>query len=119
SLVTLELALMGVASGAAVALSRTPPPLEERLPAVPSPAELLTGSPLPPELTPIRWLTMWNIDLFWLMFVVFAIFFYLAGVWRLRRRGDKWPVYRTVLWVCGMIVLLWVTCGPVNVYQEY
>lgn len=118
-LVTLELALMGVASGAAVALSRTAPPLEETLPARPTPAEILTGSPVPPELTPLRWLTAWDIDLFWLLFVAFALFFYLAGVWRLHRRGDRWPLHRTILWVCGMLLLLWVTCGPFNAYQEY
>jgi putative copper resistance protein D len=118
-LVTLELALMGVASGAAVALSRTAPPLEETLPVRPTPAEILTGSPVPPELTPLRWLTAWDIDLFWLLFVAFALFFYLAGVWRLHRRGDRWPLHRTILWVCGMLLLLWVTCGPFNAYQEY
>lgn len=118
-LIALELALMGAASGAAVALSRTPPPLEETVSLAPTPAQRLTGSPLPPELTPERWITMWNIDLFWLMFVVFAAFFYLAGVWRLHRRGDTWPVYRTVLWLLGLLLLLWVTCGPINVYQDY
>ena len=118
-LVTLELALMGVASGAAVALSRTAPPIEEALSPRPTPAEILTGSPVPPELTPLRWLTAWDIDLFWLLFVAFALFFYLAGVWRLRRRGDKWPLHRTIFWVSGMLLLLWVTCGPFNAYQEY
>ena len=118
-IVALELALMGVASGAAVALSRTAPPLEETLPARPTPAEILTGSPVPPELTPIRWVTAWDIDLFWLLFVAFALFFYLAGVRRLHRRGDSWPLHRTILWVCGMLLLLWVTCGPFNAYQEY
>lgn len=119
TLVTLELALMGVASGAAVALSRTPPPVEETVPSVRTPAEILTEAPLPPELTPEKWLTAWNIDLLWLFVVGFATFFYLAGVWRLRRRGDAWPLYRSILWVSGMLLLLWVTCGPVNVYQDY
>lgn len=119
TLVTLELALMGVASGAAVALSRTPPPVEETVPSVRTPAEILTEAPLPPELTPEKWLTAWNIDLLWLLVVGFATFFYLAGVWRLRRRGDAWPLYRSILWVSGMLLLLWVTCGPVNVYQDY
>ncbi len=119
TLIALELALMGAASGAAVALSRTPPPVAEQPPATPAPAEILTGAPLPPELTPDRWITAWSIDLLWLLVVAFAAFFYLAGVRRLRRRGDRWPVYRTILWLCGLALLLWVTCGPVNVYQDY
>jgi putative copper resistance protein D len=28
-------------------------------------------------------------------------------------------VYRTVLWCLGVLLLLWVTCGPVNAYSEY
>ncbi|MEI3845974.1 MULTISPECIES: cytochrome c oxidase assembly protein [unclassified Microbacterium] len=119
SLVVFELALMGVASGAAAALARTPPPVEPLIPTTPTPAERLTGAPLPPELTIERWVTAWNVDLLWAVVAAFAVFFYLAGVWRLRRRGDAWPVYRTVLWVAGMALLVWVTGGVINVYQDY
>ena len=117
-LIALELALMGIASGVAAALARTAPPIPDEPPAVPTPAERLTDSPLPPELTPLRWLTEWNIDLLWVVICGFGIFFYLAGVWRLRRRGDSWPIYRTVLWVAGLLLLLWVTNGPINAYQD-
>ncbi|TFV85542.1 copper transporter [Microbacterium sp. dk485] len=118
-LVLLELAFMGIASGAAAALARTAPPGSATAPTLGTPAEILTGAPLPPELTVTRWFTTWDIDLLWLFAVAFGLFFYLAGVWRLRRRGDSWPVYRTVLWVGGMLLLLWVTCGPINAYQDY
>jgi putative copper resistance protein D len=118
-LVALELAFMGVASGAAVALGRTAPPTTSNLPAVRTPAEILTGAPLPPELTFERWFTSWNLDLLWAFAAGFGIFLYLAGVWRLHRRGDRWPIYRTVLWVAGLLALFWVTCGPVNAYQNY
>ncbi len=119
TLIAFELALMGVASGAAAALARTPPPNPAPLPEIPSPAERLTGAPLPPELTIERWVTAWNIDLLWAVVAGFAVFFYLAGVWRLRRRGDAWPVYRTILWVAGTALLVWVTGGVINVYQDY
>ncbi len=118
-LVFFELAVMGLASGAAAALARTPPPNPTPLPETPSPAERLTGAPLPPELTIDRWFTAWNIDLLWAVVAAFAVFFYLAGVWRLRRRGDTWPVHRTIMWVLGMVLLVWVTGGVVNVYQDY
>jgi putative copper resistance protein D len=118
-LIAFELALMGLASGAAAALARTPPPNPAPLPEIPSPAERLTGAPLPPELTIERWVTAWNIDLLWAVVAGFAVFFYLAGVWRLRSRGDEWPVYRTIMWVAGMVVLVWVTGGVINVYQDY
>jgi putative copper resistance protein D len=119
TLVVFELAVIGLASGAAAALARTPPPNPTPLPVTPSPAERLTGAPLPAELTIDRWLTAWNIDLLWAVVAGFAVFFYLAGVWRLQRRGDAWPVYRTIMWVVGMILLVWVTGGVVNVYQDY
>lgn len=117
-LIALELAFMGIASGAAVALSRTPPPVDTTI-VDQTPAIILTGSPLPPELTLERWFTQWDIDLLWAFAVGFGLFFYLAGVWRLHRRGDRWPLYRTILWVCGMLLLLWVTSGPINAYQDY
>jgi cytochrome c oxidase assembly factor CtaG/putative copper export protein len=118
-LIAFELALMGLASGAAAALARTPPPNPAALPEIPSPAERLTGAPLPPELTIERWVTAWNIDLLWAVVAGFAVFFYLAGVWRLRSRGDEWPVHRTIMWVAGMVLLVWVTGGVINVYQDY
>jgi len=118
-LVVLELALMGIASGAAAALARTATPVTESRLDLSDPAVALTNSPVPSELVPTSWFTAWDPDLIWLFVVGFGLFFYLAGVWRLHRRGDKWPVYRTVLWVLGMLLLLWVTCGPVNAYQDY
>ncbi len=119
TLIAFELALMGVASGAAAARARTPPPVAPLIPQTPTPAERLTGAPLPPELTIERWFTAWNIDLLWAVIAGFAIFFYLVGVWRLRRRGDAWPVYRTIMWVVGWLLLVWVTGGVINVYQDY
>ena len=118
-LVLAELALMGLASGAAAALARTPPPTGTEPPAVRTPAEILTKSSLPPEFTLDRWFTQWNIDLIWLLVALFGLFFYLAGVLRLRRRGDSWPIHRTVFWVLGMLTLIWVTGGPINAYQEF
>lgn len=114
-----EIALMGLASGAAAALARTPPPTGEQAAFVQTPAENLTRSPLPPEFTIDRWFTAWDIDILWLLAAGFGLFLYLAGVRRLARRGDRWPIHRTVFWVLGLLLLVWVTGGPINAYQEY
>jgi cytochrome c oxidase assembly factor CtaG/putative copper export protein len=121
-LVVAELGFMGLASGVAAALAKTATPVEQVVAAeIPqaTPAQILTGQPLPPELTFARYFTEWNFDLAWVLFCAFGTFFYLAGVRRLRRRGDTWPVYRTVLWVLGMVTLFYVTNGGVNVYEKY
>jgi cytochrome c oxidase assembly factor CtaG/putative copper export protein len=117
-----ELAFMGLASGTAVALSRTVDP-QLAVPASetnnPTPAEVLTGSHLPAPPTLERYLTGLNPDLLWLLLVGFGLFFYLAGVRRLNQRGDSWPIHRTVMFIAGMFVLLYITCGGVNVYEKY
>ncbi|MBY6062673.1 cytochrome c oxidase assembly protein [Microbacterium esteraromaticum] len=119
TLIVGEIALMGAASGAAAALARTPPPLGEEAPAVQTPAERLTRSPLPPELDVTQWLTASDWDILWLIAAGFGVFFYVAGLLRLRRRGDTWPVQRTIFWMAGLVSLVWVTSGPINAYQEY
>jgi len=121
-IVAAELGFMGIASGVAAALAKTATPVPTVVVAEttnPSPAELLTGSPLPPVVTFERFFTLWNFDLIWILACAFGIFFYLAGVWRLRKRGDSWPLYRTVFWILGMLVLLYITNGGVNVYERY
>lgn len=118
-LVLVEFAFMGIASGVAAALARTAPPIPDVPLDARTPAEYLTGAPLPPELTTAGWITSWNVDVLWLLVVGFGAFFYLAGVWRLHRRGDAWPIYRTVLWLAGLALLFWVTTGAVAVYEQY
>lgn len=123
-LVVAELGFMGLASGVAAALARTATPVDLATTPVddlpdPSPALLLTDRELPPALTPTTWFTQWDLDLLWLLVAGFGILFYLLGVRRLRARGDRWPWYRTVLWIAGMLLLVWVTNGPVNVYEQF
>ncbi|MFC0680391.1 cytochrome c oxidase assembly protein [Lysobacter korlensis] len=117
-----ELAFMGVASGVAAALGRTAPP-DPEIPASelaePTPAQLLTGRELPPEPDIWSYLTQWNLDLLWILACAFGLFFYLAAVFRLRQRGDSWPVLRTVAWISGLALLFLITNGGLNVYQPY
>jgi putative copper resistance protein D len=87
------------------------------LPEIPSPGERLTGARCPPALA-IAWVTAWNVDPPWAVLAGFAIFFYRRGM-AAAPRGDAWPVYRTIMWVAGMVLLVWVTGGVVNVYQDY
>ncbi len=118
-LVTLELTVMGLAMGLGTALALTPLPISDAEFVPPTPAQLLTGDPLPPELTDAAWLTVWDPDPLWATVAVLGIALYLYGVMVLRDRGDKWPLSRTIPWVLGMVVLFYVTNGAPHAYQEY
>jgi len=56
----------------------------------------------------------------WLFLIpaVVLVVLYLAGVRRLRRRGDAWPVHRTVLWVIGWAIFIYATCGAPGQYGK-
>lgn len=112
-----ELVVLGVASGFAAALSLSAPP---DLPVTPltTPAEILTGRPLPPPLSPIAVVQQWRPDLLWTLITVTMLVAYLVGVVRLRRRGDRWPIHRTILWTLGVLVLFWLTNGALNAYEQ-
>lgn len=45
-----------------------------------------------------------------------ALALYGLGVWRLRRRGDGWPLARTLLWTAGVLTAAAVTCTGVGGY---
>lgn len=122
-LVLAELAVIGAASGLAAALGRTATPVAiasaKTLSGVTeSPAEILTGDPLPPPLTALSYLTEWKFDLAWTLVCVFGALIYLAGVIRLHRRGDRWAPGRTIAWLAGLAMLFYTTNGPLNLYEQ-
>ncbi|MCM6777691.1 bifunctional copper resistance protein CopD/cytochrome c oxidase assembly protein [Nocardia sp. CDC159] len=99
--------------GLAVGLGRTPPPELRR---VPSPAEVELGYDLAGPPTVARILFDWRFDLiFGTLSVVLAVL-YVAGVRRLRGRGDAWPIGRTAAWLCGCAVMLIATSSGVGRY---
>ena len=113
----IELTVMAVAIGLAVALARTATssPLAE-LPTE-TIAESLLGYPMPPALTAAGWVTAWRVDVLWVSLAAFAAAWYLAAVSRLRHGGDRWPVGRTVAWLAGCAVLVWATSSGPGVYS--
>ncbi len=118
-LALLEISIMGLAIGTGTALARTAPPIDQGEFVVPTPAQLLTGEPLPAEFSFETFFTEWKLDILWAFIAFWAIGAYLIGVRRLRARGDSWPISRTISWVTGMLLLVFTTSGSLNVYQEY
>ncbi|MFF1252040.1 cytochrome c oxidase assembly protein [Pseudarthrobacter sp. NPDC058329] len=115
-LVLAEFLVMGATSGVAVALGRSAPPQSTTYAPDASPAFILTGYELPPELTPARWLTEWRLDWLWVAVALFGLVSYFLGVAKIHRRGDKWQWFRSVNWVIGLLVLTYITSGPPSVY---
>lgn len=115
-LVVAELLIMGVTSGIAVALGRSAPPQPTTFAPDASPAFILSGYELPPELTPERWLTEWRLDWLWIAVAAFGMVAYVLGVAKVLRRGDKWSWFRSINWVIGLLVLTYITSGPPSVY---
>jgi len=115
-LIAVELLVMGATSGIAVALGRSAPPQSESLAPDATPAFILSGYELPPELTPERWLTEWRPDWLWVAVAVFGLVAYILGMRKVFRRGDSWSWFRAVNWVIGLGVLTYVTSGPPAVY---
>ncbi|MEU8744906.1 cytochrome c oxidase assembly protein [Streptomyces sp. BPPL-273] len=114
-----ELMLMAAAVGLAVALSRTPPPGGEQ--ASLSPAEELLGFAMPPPLGNFPWtplFTQWHFDPLFAFGTAAAALLYLAGVRKLRARGDKWPVGRTIAWLLGLAVAVLATMSGLAVYGK-
>ncbi|MDQ2587478.1 cytochrome c oxidase assembly protein [Saccharothrix yanglingensis] len=110
----IEVLLMFLTLGLASALSRTPPPVEGR--ALPSSVELKIGYDLSGSPTLARTLFDWRFDLvFGTVFLALAAV-YVLGVLRLRKRGDAWPVGRTVAWVAGCLTVVFATSSGLGRY---
>lgn len=110
-----EAVIFALTFGIAVGLGRTPPPpLPIGSPSIP---EVKIGYDFAGPPTPARVLFDWRFDLiFGTAAAVFAAL-YLAGVRRLRRRGDEWPPGRTAAWLLGCLALLFATSSGLGRYM--
>lgn len=112
-LAAVEIVVMAATMGLAVALARSAPPVE---PVISDAATSLLGYPPPPPLTVAGWLTNGYPSMLWLTVCALMIGLYVAGVVKLRRGGNAWPLHRTVLWVLGGLLLAFLTSGGPAVY---
>ncbi|GAA2747385.1 cytochrome c oxidase assembly protein [Terrabacter aerolatus] len=114
-LAVVETLVMALAFGVATALARSEPPVPETV-SDPSAALSLTGYPAPSAPTALSWLTAWRVEWLFLATGLLAIGLYVAGVLRLRRRGDSWSVLRLLSWVVGWLLFLYATNGVLGIY---
>ncbi|WP_327000021.1 bifunctional copper resistance protein CopD/cytochrome c oxidase assembly protein [Dactylosporangium sp. NBC_01737] len=109
-LATGELLVFAATVGLAVALSRTPTPVPTD-PVDTDPVTDLLGFAAPPPISASALLWPPLLDGFFASATVLAAAGYLAGVWRLRRAGHRWPAARTASWLGGVLLLGAVTVG--------
>lgn len=113
-LATVEILVFSATFGLAVALGGAPPPENaQQL----STQQILLGYDLDGPPTLFRLLFDWRFDLLYGTAAIVLAAVYLLGVRRLRKRGDQWPVGRTIAWMAGAFFLLFTTSSGVGRYM--
>jgi cytochrome c oxidase assembly factor CtaG len=109
-----QLVLLAAASGllSAARVVQSAPSAAART----SPAEILTGAPLPGTPTVSRLLGAWQPDALWLLLAAVLLLAYVGGLLGARRTGVRWPLSRTTSWAVGVLLLVWLTSGGPAAY---
>lgn len=112
-LAAVEFVVFAAAIGLAVGLSRTPPPTGA--PETDT-VKALLGFPMPDRPNAASLLLDWLPEPIFFAMTAAAVGFYLAGVRRLRRRGETWPFSRVVAWLSGWTLIVLLTTGGLARY---
>lgn len=116
-LAAVETVVMAVAIGLGAALSRSQPPVSGESPLQKTDiAFSLTDYPTPAPLGTDSWFLAWRVEWLFTVVAVLALGVYLHWVWRLHRRGDRWPITRTVWWICGWAAFTYFADGAPAIY---
>lgn len=115
--VSIEVALMAAIIGISAVLSSIQPPIPRDLEPVTA-VESFTGAAMPPAPTFGRLLTTLSLDGFSLALGLVMIFTYIAGIRTLKRRGDSWPITRTINFMLGVIAFLYASNGGLAAYAK-
>ncbi len=111
-LARLEALTAAIIIGTSSALGRSQPPVPQYVPLESYRVLSLVGyEPPRGEYTLLSLITVWQMD--WMFTGVAALFavLYLMGLHRLRARGDRWSLSRTLFWLAGCLALFWAMSG--------
>jgi putative copper resistance protein D len=106
-LITAEVALMAVVTAIGIWLSLNASPdrvIEQVIPAAPTFSRILWA---------------YDPDIFFIGVLVLAVALYIKGVVILKKRGDAWPVGRTIAFALGITGIDFATSGGFGVYAMY
>ena len=110
----IEGALFVITMAMGVALGQSAPPQSES-DAVIHP---ILGSPMPQSPNFSRLLLGYEPNGLFLAFLVLLVALYIRGVVALTRRGDKWPINRTIFFALGISVADFAVNGGLGVYSH-
>ena len=116
-LLPFEIGLMSLILGIGSVLNRFTP--EETAPATFDRVRELTGISMPQPPTLSRVFFEYEANGLILGLLVFATALYIRGVVALSRRGDKWPVGRTISFAIGISLLDYATSGGLGLYAHF
>ncbi len=117
-LVSVEALIMGITVLMGAWLSSIQPP-ERPVPSKFDPAIAISGIPTPPAPTLSRILFSFEPDALMIGILVTAVALYIKGVLVLTRRGDKWPIGRTVAFALGISTIDFATSGGLGLYAYF
>ena len=98
-------------------LSGTRPPIQKDLPFNAALSIVGVSTPGAPNLT--RLFTLYDPDALFIGILITLVALYIKGVSILKKRGDSWPVGRTVAFASGVAVLDFATSGGLGVYAKF
>ena len=84
-----------------------------------SPALSIVGIPTPPEPTLSRVLFSYEPNALMIGVLTLMVALYIKGVVVLTKRGDKWPVGRTVAFALGIAATNFATSGGLGLYAQF
>ena len=106
-LISVEVALMAAVTAIGIWLSLNASP------------DRIVDPVIPPAPTFTNILFAYEPDLFFIGALILAVALYIKGVVILKKRGDAWPVGRTVAFALGISALDFATSGGLGVYAQY
>jgi len=115
-LITGEILVMATTVFVGSWLSTTAPPTKN---IEISPSLLITGLEMPKSPTFSRVLLAYDPDGLMIGILIFAVALYIKGVVVLTRRGDKWPIGRTIAFALGISAIDFATSGGLGVYAHF
>ena len=80
---------------------------------------LITGIEMPKPPTLSRVLLAYDPDGLMIGILILAVALYIRGVLALTKRGDKWPVGRTIAFALGISAIDFATSGGLGVYAHF